>query len=186
MNTVVKKTPFQKLFRTWVDWFAASFLGFFFSIMTLGFYSKRPLLVLIIIAQLLFFYGMMYNCGQHSAKYDRLKISGVDSFSPKWALSLSIFANLIPIFTTLLQLVFQLCGFKKFLPFYKIININFVPLLYITCPDSNSGKLNLLSYIAIFSICVISIAVVFVTYFLAYKDVDVKAILIYDNKKHNR
>ncbi len=185
MNTVVKKTCTQKLFRSWIDWFAASFLGFFFSIMTLGFYSKRPILILIIIAQLLFFFGMMYNCGQRSAKYDRLKISGVDSFSAKWALSLAIFANLIPIVTTLLQLILQLCNVKKFLPFYKIININFVPLLYLTCPDSDSGKLNLLSYVAVFAICIISIAVIYITYFLVYKDIDIKAILMYDNKKHD-
>lgn len=182
MNTVIRRTNAQKLFRSWIDWFAAAFLGFFFSIMTLGFYSFGPILVLIIIAQLSFFLGMMYNCGQRTAKYDRLKISGVESFSAKWALLLSVFANLIPIFTTLLQLVLQLCGVTKFLPFYKIININFVPLIYAIQSDENS-VLSTASYIAIFAICAVSIAVVYVTYSLVYKDVDVKAILMYENKK---
>ena len=126
MNTVIKWSAKKKLFRSWLDWFAAAFLGFFFSIMTMHFYSNKFMLAFVAIAHLAFFYGMMYNCAQRTAKYDRLKISGVEKFSPKWAFSLSVFANIIPIFTTLLQLVLQMCKITLFLPFYKLININFL------------------------------------------------------------
>lgn len=183
MNTVIKWSKSRKLFRTWLDWFAASFLGFFFSIMTLGFYTYKAILICIIIAHLLFFFGMMYTGGQRTAKYDRLKVSGVTEFSRKWALLLSLFANLIPIITTLLQLVLQMCGITGFLPVYKLININFVPLLYAIESTSENTTLSVVSYIAVFAVCIVSIAVVYITYSLVYKDVDVKAILMYENKK---
>ena len=183
MNTVVKRSPVQKLFRIWVDWFVSVILCFFFAVMTLAYYNYKPVLYLIIFAHLMFFFGMMYSGGQRTAKYDRLKISGVTDFSAKWAILLSFFANIIPIFTTLLQLVLQLCGIKSFLPIYKIINIYFMPLVHLTNPDSVTGMLSAVTYIAVFVLCAISMLVVYTTYSIVYKDVDIKALMIYDRKK---
>ncbi len=182
MNTVVKRTRVQKLFRTWADWFVAVILGFFFAVMTLAYYSYKPILYLIIVAHLMFYFGMMYSGGQRTAKYDRLKISGVTEFSAKWALLLSFFANLIPIFTTMLQLVLQLCGVKSFLPIYKIINICFMPLIYLMNPDSATGILSAITYVVIFILCAVSMLIVYITYSLVYKDVDIKALIMYDRK----
>lgn len=183
MNTVVRKKPIEKLMRTWLDWFVAVILGFFFSVMTLAYYDFKGILYCIVIAHLMFYFGMMYSCGQRTAKYDRLKISGVTSFSSKWALLLSFFANIIPVFTTLLMLVLQIFGIKSFLPIYKLINIYFMPLIYIMNPDSSTGTLSIATYIVLFALCTVAMFIVYLTYSLVYKDVDVKALMMYERKK---
>lgn len=183
MNTVVRKKPIEKLLLSWLDWFVAVILGFFFSIMTLAYYDVKWILYFIIIAHLSFYFGMMYSCGQRTAKYDRLKISGIADFSSKWALLLSFFANIIPVFTTLLMLVLQIIGVKTFLPIYKLINIYFMPLIYIMNPDSSTGTLSAVTYIVLFVLCAVAMFIVYLTYSLVYKDVDVKALMMYERKK---
>ncbi len=183
MNTVVKRKPVQKLFRTWVDWLVAVILSFFFAVMTLAYYNYKTVLYFIVIAHLMFYFGMMYSSGQRTAKYDRLKISGVTDFSVKWALLLAFFANIIPIFTTLVQLILQLCRIKSFLPIYKLINIYFMPLVHLMNPDSATGTLSSVTYIVLFALCFVSMLIVYITYSLVYKDVDIKALMIYDRKE---